>query len=177
MGVKLVSSSGGSVEIAAPTTASNYTLTAPASTATIDTLSRTGNVLQVVNVTYSTQVDSSSATFSDTGLTATITPTSATSKILVLVSQNNCYKPSYDTSIFLKLQRNSSNILAFGTYVSGTGSTIQNVTSVSASYLDSPASISALTYKTVFVNVNGLGSCSVQFGGGASTITLMEIAG
>jgi hypothetical protein len=35
MGVKLVSSSGGSVEIAAPTTASNFTLTAPAATGTI----------------------------------------------------------------------------------------------------------------------------------------------
>ena len=48
-----------------------------------------GKVLQVVNATYSTYTSTSSSTFADTGLTATITPTSATSKILVNVSLSN----------------------------------------------------------------------------------------
>jgi hypothetical protein len=141
----------------------------------------TGSVLQVVNATYSTQVNSTTTTFIDTGLTATITPTSASSKILIFVSQNGCQKPAFDTTINLKLQRNSSDILQFGRFVSGNGGVAQaNLTSASASYLDSPSSTSALTYKTVFNNDTPAGTCNVQFGGAgtypASTITLMEIA-
>ena len=45
-------------------------------------------VKQIVTGTTTTQVDSSSSSLADTGLTATITPTSASSKILVLVSQS-----------------------------------------------------------------------------------------
>lgn len=140
-----------------------------------------GSVLQVVNATYSTQVNSTTTTFIDTGLTATITPTSASSKILIFVSQNGCQKPAFDTTINLKLQRNSSDILQFGRFISGNGGASQaNLTSASASYLDSPSSTSALTYKTVFNNDTPAGTCNVQFGGAgiypASTITLMEIA-
>ena len=47
----------------------------------------TGSVLQVVNATYSTTVIMSSNTYADTGLTATITPSSTSSKILVVVNQ------------------------------------------------------------------------------------------
>ena len=45
-------------------------------------------IKQIVTGTTTTQVDLSSATLTDTGLTATIVPTSASSKILVLVSQS-----------------------------------------------------------------------------------------
>jgi len=45
-------------------------------------------VKQIVTGTTTTQVDVSSSSLADTGLTATITPTSTASKILVLVSQS-----------------------------------------------------------------------------------------
>ena len=48
----------------------------------------TGSVLQVVQATYSTNVTTGGTTFIDTGLTATITPTSSSNKILVIVCQN-----------------------------------------------------------------------------------------
>ena len=51
-----------------------------------------GKVLQVVSANYSTETASSSSTLADTGTTATITPTSATSKILVLVAQTGIQK-------------------------------------------------------------------------------------
>jgi len=44
-----------------------------------------GKVLQVVNATYATSTTNSTSTYADTGLSATITPSSASSKVLVLV--------------------------------------------------------------------------------------------
>ena len=139
----------------------------------------TGSVLQVVNATYAVQVGNATNAMVDTGLTATITPTSASSKILVLVNQTGCQKPALDTSINLKLFRGATEILLFGRFVSGNGVNQANLTSVSTSYLDSPATTSATTYKTQFNNDSPFGTCYVQFGSAtfpASTITLMEIA-
>ena len=48
----------------------------------------TGSVLQVVQAEYSSETSSTSGTYADTGLTATITPTTSSSKILVSVNQN-----------------------------------------------------------------------------------------
>ena len=60
-------------------------------------------VLQVVYATTAAQAVSTSSTYGDTGLTATITPQSADSKILVCVSQNGVHKSSGDTSVGLIL--------------------------------------------------------------------------
>ena len=140
----------------------------------------TGSVLQVVNAVYSTETGYSSSTFIDTGLTATITPTSSTSKILVLVSQNGCGKQTNDTAIRLKLLRGATDILYFSDIAGRTNTTAANyVGSISASYLDSPATTSATTYKTQFSSLSGNSVVVVQgYQSTAvnSTITLMEIA-
>jgi hypothetical protein len=141
----------------------------------------TGAVLQVVNATYSTQVSTSSTSLTDTGLSATITPKFSTSKILVIATNAGLYKNAVDTSANYFLIRASTNLIQFGRYVAGTGTASTNlVPSVSISYLDSPATTSAITYKTQFTCDSGAGIVYVQFGSGtfpASTITLMEIAG
>lgn len=139
-----------------------------------------GNVLQVVNATYSTPASSSTTTFADTGITATITPTSASSKVLVLVNQNGCRKDAVNTWMYLRLLRGGTNILDFERIAVYTNSAAVNaVGSCSLCYLDSPSTTSAVTYKTQFASANGA-SVSVQAGDGginsASTITLMEIA-
>lgn len=141
-----------------------------------------GKVLQVVFASYNTQASSTSATFADTGLTASITPSASTSKVLVLVSQNGTYKLSgADTSIGLKLFRGATDLLRIEDIALYTGDTgVNSVGSISATYLDSPASTSSLTYKTQFNNTQGTGTVRVQatIGGGNnpySTITLMEI--
>lgn len=141
----------------------------------------TGSVLQVVNATYSTLTTSSSSTFADTGLTATITPTSATSKILVLVNQCGCGKESNNTNMYLRLLRSGSTIVNIERLAGNTGSTASNFFgSISSSYLDSPATTSATTYKTQFASYgnNALVYTQVDSGGVASTstITLLEIA-
>jgi len=136
-----------------------------------------GQVLQVVNASYATETTSSSSTFADTGLTATITPKFATSKILVTVSQNGCFKNS-GTSGTLKLQLlRSSSVLALlaGAGGQNTASSV-DFGSVSTTYLDSPATTSATTYKTQFNSSANNANVSVQYQSSVSTITLMEIA-
>ena len=136
-----------------------------------------GKVLQVVSATYSTNTTSASATYADTGLTATITPSSASSKVLVLISQNGCGKQSADTNIQIRLMLNGVQEILMEDGAGSTGATTTRnfIGSISTAYLDSPASTSALTYKTQFANVNAAGTVGVQYNSSTSTITLMEI--
>jgi hypothetical protein len=141
-----------------------------------------GKVLQVVNATYGVETTSSSSTYADTGLTATITPTSATSKILVIVSQQGVQKATNTTAaVEIKLQRAGSDILTLGDGNGFTNTTsFAQVGSVSASYLDSPATTSATIYKTQFRSTANNAAAYVQSfrtatDSAKSTITLMEI--
>ena len=177
MGVKLLASSNGSVELVPTNTASNFTVTVPAVTGTMLTNKSAGTVLQVVNATYGTQVSSSTSTFVDTGLTATITPTSASSKILVLVSQTGLGKESSNTTISLRLMRGASSLFTVENYAAANNATTYNyVAGTSVNYLDSPATTSATTYKTQFNSQSNTAITYVQGNTSTSTITLMEIA-
>jgi predicted HNH restriction endonuclease len=134
-------------------------------------------VLQVVSATYSTQTSSSSSTFADTGLTATITPQSATSKVLVIVNQAGVYKDSSNTQCKLQLLRAASVIINFENYAAHTGDAGQSgVGGCGTIFLDSPATTSATIYKTQFASTNNSAAAFVQTAGGTSTITLMEIS-
>jgi hypothetical protein len=138
-----------------------------------------GSVLQVVNATYGTLVSSTTNSYVDTGLTATITPTSASSKILVLVSQNGVSKTSvFAADIGLILLRGATTITGISlSWGYGLSSRIDDNT-LSTCYLDSPATTSATTYKTQFKNSDAAGTVYLQYNGtnAVSTITLMEIA-
>jgi len=137
-----------------------------------------GSVLQVVNAIYGIEVTNSTSTYVDTGLTATITPKFATSKILVLVSQNGVLKETNNTGANLRLMRGATSILQFTNGASFTNNSNSNNTGASVAYLDSPATTSATTYKTQCASLNNNAIIKIQlFGSGAtSTITLMEIA-
>jgi hypothetical protein len=139
-----------------------------------------GQILQVVNATYTTQTSTSSSTFSDTGLTATITPKFATSKILVLVNLNGVTKTTADNGVGFFLVRDSTNISRISDFAATTGTTTTNsVGSVSTGYLDSPATTSATTYKIQFNATANTASVLINYAGSSvmSTITLLEIAG
>ena len=131
-----------------------------------------GRVLQVVSATYSTQTSSTSASFTDTGLSVGITPTSSSSKILVCVTQQ-VRLVGTPSSGRINIVRGSTEVF--------TGSVVQLYTSGSdvrfmyaATYLDSPATTSSTTYKTQqYVNA---GTIQTQERNSTSTITLMEIA-
>ena len=138
-----------------------------------------GSVLQVVQGTTSTATSNTTSSFVDTGLTASITPLSSSSKILVMIEQQGCKATLISTgSVNVKLQRNSSDIYNFAlAYFYGYVTTEMRA-GISGCYLDSPSTTSATTYKTVF-KANDGGTATVQNDGAntVSTITLMEIAG
>jgi len=144
-----------------------------------------GSVLQVVNGTTSTDTTIASTTFTDTTLTATITPKFATSKILILISQQyNVNRTNVENGQGIQIVRNGSSIFApdssyGGGYIFAGGTTsIVIAAREFLQYLDSPASTSALTYKTqgkTDNTANG-GQVRYQVGGTTSVITLLEIA-
>ena len=63
-----------------------------------------GKVLQVINATYGTVVTTASNTYQDTNLSASITPSSASSKVLVLINQNGCQKSGTAALIRMSLR-------------------------------------------------------------------------
>jgi hypothetical protein len=138
-----------------------------------------GKVLQVVSATTSTAVSNSTNTFADTGLTATITPSSATSKVLVIFSQNGVSKNTGNTQsrISLRLMRGATNISSVGDYFLYDGTNLEIVgETISGNVLDAPATTSATTYKTQFMNPANAANVSVQLlNTHNSTITLLEI--
>ena len=138
-----------------------------------------GSVLQVIQGTTTTAVSNSTTTYADTNLTATITPKFATSKVLVIVHQNGIdkYDGNSGNAMDLKIQKNGSDLITFLNFVGYTNTNLRVIIgSSSIVYLDSPASTSALTYKTQFRNRASASQVMVQSNDGYSTITLMEIA-
>ena len=151
-----------------------------------------GKVLQVVSVTKTDTLSTSSNTFIDiTGLSASITPSNASNKILV---QGMISVGSYNTGISLfVIDRDGTDILK-GDSLGGTrrqSSTGEQSDSASAISnasiigLDSPSSTSSLTYKIQF-GVGGGGTHYInrtvnnsdggtQAGSSISTLTLTEI--
>jgi len=150
-----------------------------------------GKVLQVVSVVKTDTFSSSTAgAFTDiTGMSAAITPSATNSKILILGNINS----DADQNAHIKLLRDSTAICV-GASSSGrsqvTGAAARNVGTGGSmvnngiSFLDSPSSTAALTYKfqfylwssTTFYLNRSLNDTDAAHGGrSASTITLMEI--
>ena len=101
-------------------------------------------VLQVVTGTSSTDTSVASTSYTDTTLSASITPSSTSSKILILVSQTASVSRDSGTAIgYLNIMRDSSQI--WEGYVAVTASRLGQT---SVMYLDSPSTTSATTYKT-----------------------------
>lgn len=144
-----------------------------------------GSVVQVVQGTLTTSFSTTSGAYSyvDTGLAATITPTSNTSKILVRLSFH--YRNSVSGyNGYVALDRNGTKINDAGS----NGALAVCSTSVGYAgrqgthnfeYLDSPASASALTYKLQICtegNTAYINDISFAANQPTATITLMEIA-
>jgi hypothetical protein len=135
-----------------------------------------GSVIQVVQGSTTIQVSTTSSSFVDTGLTANITPVSASSKVLILIDQS--FYNSTASRGEIALQRDSTSIITQG-YAPYENSTFLEF--FNFNYLDSPSTVSQLTYKTTFRKSGGTGGLDANYddanGDQASFITLMEIAG
>lgn len=154
-----------------------------------------GKILQVVSTTKTDTFSTTNTTFTDvTGLTVSITPSSASSKVLVIV--NLVFGYSGTGAAHIKL--NGGNI---SSYVGdAAGNRVRGVSNVYTNtglrndlvawnqpmlYLDSPATTSSTTYAaqirvgstgTVYVNRSEEDADTVEYVRGASTITVMEVS-
>ena len=157
----------------------NTVLTADSSTATglkWAAAAGGGKVLQVVSANTTTYAQNNSNSYVDTTLTANITPTSSTSKVLILVQQGGIFinSGSQANACSLRLLRGTTALsdmynIALHAY---TG----NLTASAAmNYLDSPATTSSVTYKTQWANPGNLSYTTCQDSSSMSTITLLEI--
>ena len=139
-----------------------------------------GSVLQVVNTKYATQVSTGAQSFTDSGLSGIITPSSTSSKILVTVNQYLLF--TFDTTSSRKgyvTLLNGSSVIGQQSeyYFEDSNQPYAHPIFHNVTFLDSPSTTSAVTYKTQMKVSDG--SCDVyaQHAGAPSWITLMEIAG
>jgi hypothetical protein len=182
---------------------SNNIVSVNASVATVGTLPTArlpaGSVLQVVSVTKTNTtsfVSSSTNAYVDiTGMSVTITPTSATSKILVMYTVG--VSQSTSATIHIRLYRGSTSIGQGDSSGNRLGDSLiwrpngeqyaYDIGPLSSSFLDSPATTSATTYKlaatlgstysgTFYLNRSSTDNDADYSGRTASTITVMEIA-
>ena len=153
-----------------------------------------GAILQVVSTTKTDTFTTTSTTFTDiTGLTATITPSSTSSKIMIFATVSSA-STSGTVSTAMRLVRDSTAIAVGATAGSRTsvssdgmsdnGSSQQTI--LATDFLDSPSTTSAVIYKiqlrantanTIAVNRSVTDSDAATFARSVSTITLMEVAG
>lgn len=138
-----------------------------------------GKILQVVTATTSTDTTIASTTWTDTGLSATITPSSTSSRILVLVTQfATTTRSANDQGGYARLDRNGTVIYADngGEFTIGGASSLAFGFSFAFSYVDSPATTSARTYKTQGKVGTTLNSGQIVFNSTSlGSIVLMEI--
>ena len=137
-----------------------------------------GSVLQVVQGVYSTQTTISTTAYTDSGLSASITPSSTSNKILITWTTHAALTNGSTRGWGCKLLRNSTAVYTEGTNYRtyGDGNTGDIRLTTAQSHLDSPSTTSAITYK---VQVSAHNTAGTQFNQASSEtqITLMEIAG
>jgi len=172
-------STSGSVTLSSPAVSGTTTLTLPTTSGTLVTSNAmpTGSVLQVVQGSTSTSVSTTNTTATDTGLSASITPSSASNKILVIVAQNYYLQGGATNSGAILLLRTSTTIGTTGDYPIWVSASAQLGGIYSISYLDSPSTTSSVTYKTRQKLRDGNEMVTQRDSLTASTITLLEIKG
>jgi hypothetical protein len=143
-----------------------------------------GKILQVVTATTSTSTSNATNTYADTTLTANITPSSASSRVMVFVMHPyTTIKAAQEVSIDIQLLRDATvihnppsgvNSFFLGGAASSAWTNIEHFGILNFSILDSPATTSAITYKTQFKAPNA-GTIQVQRNSYTSTIILLEV--
>jgi hypothetical protein len=151
-----------------------------------------GEIVQVVEGTKNDTATITSTSFADSGLTASITPKSTSNKVLVMISialgaSDTAFVPSMtitdsSNNILISPDSPGARVAAFhGDYPN----TVSYMNMVNFSFLHSPNTTSAFTYKvrmkssggTLYVNRSGTDSNTSAWMRGVSRITLMEVVG
>ena len=143
----------------------------------------TGSVLQVVQATTASDISTTqNSPPVATGFTATITPTSASNKILVMLNGGNFFNNTNNgeawTYIYRSIGGGAYSILPapFNQILDIAGAYNANLRiSHSISVLDSPATTSAIIYQP-YMATNGTGRAYFNTPSPVVTMTLMEIS-
>ena len=138
-----------------------------------------GHVVQVVTNNASTEVTNNTTSEVATGLSASITPSSSSSKVFALVTlPTQIGSNSGNIEVDYSLKRGST-VIAFNRAMVNVNAIVQDKREVSISKLDSPSTTSATTYSVTFKEnsqVGRYGSTMVCTNSTTATLTLMEIA-
>ena len=145
-----------------------------------------GKLLQAVTASSTSATFVYNTTFADSGLSASITPSATSSKILVFVTQHFIIRrssSSFGGSITLyrgstKLTNDINGSDPYKIHLNITGASyVEQQGDFNTIYLDSPNTTSATTYKTMIGAAYGNSSAltGVSNDGTASYMTLLEI--
>ena len=152
-----------------------------------------GKILQVIQTTKTDTASTGSSSFADI-LTVSITPTAATSKFLLTGDLKIGYS-SYTAAIMWKFVRDSTDLFigdadgnrtrcTWGLEDGHNNSTIFQLDTTHGTFLDSPNTTSAITYKvqwaaiqaTGYLNRTGNDGNSSGYPRTASSLTVMEVS-
>ena len=141
-----------------------------------------GSVLQTVQVTTTTQVENAFSS-QQTFMTASITPTNSSNKILVNVNCGGCGSRNTSTFWQMRIKRDGSLLRGVGSYIGGYGDDSGNEDYPNCSFLDSPGTTNAISYTLHGDRVSGSANCYFNHHNSTGTnsqaqssMTLMEIA-
>ena len=156
------------------------------------TLPGSGKILQVIGVTKTDTFSHNTTSWVDiTDMTVSITPSAVSSKIYV-TSSIACGQRGYTSYMWIKLVRDSTDVFvgdAAGsrnqvTVSGGMGDDYSQMTQAAISYIDSPNTTSATTYKlqmkcqntdAQYINRSYVDTDSAVYSRAASSIIVMEI--
>lgn len=139
------------------------------------------SILNIVQGSTSTQTNMGGTSYADTGLSASITPSSTSSKVLIIINQYYTFRTTttgHRTGYFRLIGGGSELVQQL--YVKeqqDNASEDQEGKIAAFNYLHSPSTTSAVTYKTQFRLSGTTADLWAQHQGTTSFITLMEIAG
>jgi hypothetical protein len=147
-------------------------------------LNQTGGILQVIHTEYTTATALGCAALTDvSGFSAAITPSSTSSKVLVIVHFSGLLDCDGQLSIKVGGSVVKANLSGTDRFSSTVPFNYYDAGTYCATYLHSPASTSALTYQ-IAVQCGGCGQTayfnrdpSNSANNGRSGITLMEVSG
>jgi hypothetical protein len=186
--ISIAGDTSGSVILQAPSVAGSTTLTLPSTSGTVVTTNTipAGQVIQVVYASTQSRTSSSSTTYVDmTGMSASITPTKSSSKILVIAVAYGGSVPG--CAMWFRVLRDSTSLATPGAVLyssAGSGAEYSSLAS-NMTFFDSPATTSSVTYKVQLrsdatTTVVGGGPAANGYSSGTAlcqnSIVLMEIA-
>jgi hypothetical protein len=141
-----------------------------------------GKILQVVQTVYGGYGSVASSSWTPTGMYSQITPTSATSKILVMVNGGGFEPNSASGGVYAKVYTNAPQGNYSGSYVGMDGASMsfnhysEGACPASIAYLHEPNSTNTIGYQMYVYEDNGNTVYINYYGSADMTMTLMEIA-